>query len=182
MAEPRRIDDEFATADVAGRVPKSRDADVRPSLLRNEPRVSSETGSLPASQMRDEALGPDYPNESSTLTGGQSASVARVEAVQFHQEANSSSDQPVLLFGESEVANYRSRWSSIQTAFVDEPRQAVEDADSLVKSLLKQLAEGFTKERDRLAKQWDRGDNVSTEDLRVALQRYRSFFDRLLNV
>lgn len=182
MAEPRRIDDEFTTSDVAGRVPKSRDTDVRPSLLRNEPLVTSEAGNLPASQMRDKALGRDYPSESSTLTGGQATSVAPVEAVQFRREANSSSDQPILLFGESEVANYRSQWSSIQTAFVDEPRQAVEDADSLVKFLLKKLAEGFTKERDRLAKPWDRGDNVSTEDLRIAFQRYRSFFDRLLNV
>ena len=47
---------------------------------------------------------------------------------------------------------------------------------------MKKLAEGFANERGRLEKQWDRGDNVSTEDLRIALQRYRSFFDRLLKV
>ena len=58
----------------------------------------------------------------------------------------------------------------------------MEDADNLVASLMKKLAEGFANERSRLEKQWDRGDNVSTEDLRVALQRYRSFFDRLLKV
>jgi hypothetical protein len=70
----------------------------------------------------------------------------------------------------------------VQAGFVDEPRRAVEDADNLVASLMKKLAEGFANERGRLEKQWDRGDNVSTEDLRIALQRYRSFFDRLLNV
>ena len=150
MSEPRRTDDEFAT-DVVGRVPKPRDTDVRPSLLHNESRVPSESGSLPASQVRDEVIEPAYPNESSRLTGGQSA-VAHVEAVQFRREANPSSNQPVLLFGESEVDDYRSRWSSIQIAFVDEPRQAVEDADGLVKSLLERLAEGFTNERDRVAK------------------------------
>ena len=53
---------------------------------------------------------------------------------------------------------------------------------NLVASLMKKLAEGFANERERLEKQWDRGDNVSTEDLRIALQRYRSFFDRLLKI
>ena len=70
----------------------------------------------------------------------------------------------------------------MQTAFVDEPRRAVEQADGLVASAMKRLAEVFAEERSKLEKQWDRGDNVSTEDLRVALQRYRSFFQRLLSV
>jgi hypothetical protein len=91
-------------------------------------------------------------------------------------------DQPAPLFAENEVGDYRSRWSNIQTGFVDEPRHAVEEADSLVAQLMKKLAEGFANERDRLEKHWDSGENVSTEDLRIALQRYRSFFDRLLKV
>jgi len=70
----------------------------------------------------------------------------------------------------------------VQTGFVDEPRRAVEEADKLVATVMKRLAESFATERSNLEKQWDRGDNVSTEDLRVALQRYRTFFDRLLNV
>jgi hypothetical protein len=69
----------------------------------------------------------------------------------------------------------------VQASFVDEPRKAVQEADNLVASVMKRLAEGFAKERSALEQQWDSGDNVSTEDLRVALQRYRSFFDRLLN-
>ena len=72
------------------------------------------------------------------------------------------------------------RWSEIQTGFVDEPRRAVEEADALVADLMQRLAESFSRERQELEGQWDRGDDVSTEDLRVALQRYRSFFDRLL--
>ena len=83
---------------------------------------------------------------------------------------------------ESEMGNFRSQWSSIQTGFVDEPRRTVEDADKLVASVMQRLAEGFANERSGLEKQWDRGDNVSTEDLRVALQRYRSFVDRLLKL
>ena len=84
------------------------------------------------------------------------------------------------LFRDTDAAELRKRWSDIQGGFVDEPRKSVEQADSLVADVMKRLAEGFTSERDGLEKQWDRGDNVTTEDLRVALQKYRSFFDRLL--
>jgi hypothetical protein len=86
------------------------------------------------------------------------------------------------LFSASELGEFRSRWSNVQTGFVDEPRRTVEDADKLVASVMQRLAEGFANERSGLEKQWDRGDDVSTEDLRVALQRYRSFFDRLLKL
>lgn len=78
--------------------------------------------------------------------------------------------------------DFRKRWDSIQTSFVDEPREAVEKADSLVAELMQDLAKTFANERQNLEGQWGRGDNVSTEDLRVALQRYRSFFSRLLSV
>jgi len=86
------------------------------------------------------------------------------------------------LFSGSELEDLRRRWSDIQTAFVDEPRKAVEQADGLVASAMKRLAEVFADERGKLEKQWDRGDNVSTEDLRIAFQRYRAFFHRLLSV
>jgi hypothetical protein len=86
------------------------------------------------------------------------------------------------LFSVSEMADFRSQWSKVQTGFVDEPRQTVEEADKLVASVMQRLAEGFANERSGLEKQWDRGDNVTTEDLRVALQGYRSFFDRLLKL
>jgi len=75
----------------------------------------------------------------------------------------------------------RSRWKEVQTAFGDEPRKAVEEADDLVASAMKRLAEVFAEERSKLEQQWDRGDSVST-DLRIALQRYRTFFQRLLSV
>jgi hypothetical protein len=94
--------------------------------------------------------------------------------------ARDDSSQPLL--AESEAADLRRQWDSIQAGFVDEPRRAVEDADHLVAQAMKRLAEMFAEERGRLESQWDRGDDVSTEDLRVALQRYRSFFGRLLAV
>ncbi len=78
-------------------------------------------------------------------------------------------------------ASFQQRWEAVQTQFVDQPRGAVEEADALVASLMKQLAEDFAQERERLEAQWARGEDISTEDLRVALQRYRSFFQRLLS-
>ncbi len=84
------------------------------------------------------------------------------------------------LFAPEESQGYRTRWDGIQTGFVDEPRRAVEEADALVAQIMKQLAEVFARERSELERQWDKGDRVSTEDLRVALRRYRSFFERLL--
>ena len=86
------------------------------------------------------------------------------------------------LFPGEELQGLRTRWKEIQTGFVDEPRKAVEQADGLVASAMKRLAEVFAEERAGLEKQWDRGESVSTEDLRVALQRYRTFFERLLSV
>ena len=90
--------------------------------------------------------------------------------------------KPMPLFSESEMGDFRSQWSKVQTGFVDEPRRTVEDADKLVAAVMQRLAEGFANERSGLEKEWDRGVKVSTEDLRVALQRYRSFFDRLLKL
>jgi hypothetical protein len=84
---------------------------------------------------------------------------------------------PLLADSES----FQSRWEEIQVRFVDEPRGAVEDADALVATVMQRLAEGFAQERERLEAQWGRGEDISTEDLRVALQRYRSFFQRLLS-
>ena len=90
--------------------------------------------------------------------------------------------KPAPLLDPKEVDELRGNWESIQTGFVDEPRKAVEGADHLVAMTMKRLAETFAEERSGLEKQWDRGDKVSTEDLRLAMQRYRSFFDRLLSV
>ncbi len=93
---------------------------------------------------------------------------------------NAAADSEPLLVA-SQADEFRARWERVQTSFVDEPRSAVEEADALVADLMQRLAETFSQERKSLEGQWDRGDDVSTEDLRVALQRYRSFFDRLLS-
>ena len=88
----------------------------------------------------------------------------------------------IAMFPGEETAGYRTRWDAVQTGFVDEPRKAVEEADWLVAQVIKRLTEVFADERTALEKQWDRGEQVSTEDLRQALRKYRSFFERLLAV
>ena len=94
-------------------------------------------------------------------------------------QSNGRNESP--LFAENELRDFRGRWDQIQTSFVDEPRHAVEQADTLVATVVKRIAEQFAEERAKLEKQWDRGDNVSTEDLRQGFKRYRAFFDRLLS-
>jgi hypothetical protein len=90
-------------------------------------------------------------------------------------------ERAVALLDESTANNLRTRWMEIQTGFVDEPRQAVQQADGLVAEVMKRLAESFVNEREQLERQWSGGGDASTEDLRQALRRYRSFFDRLLS-
>ena len=85
------------------------------------------------------------------------------------------------LFPDDELHTFRTRWNQAQASFVDEPRHAVEQADSLVANVVKRISEQFSAERAKLEDQWGKGDNVSTEDLRQSLKRYRSFFDRLLS-
>jgi hypothetical protein len=173
MANPKRIDEDEATpADVAQRRPPSRDTDTRRPLLRDEPArsVESEAVLLPEDT---EAARP----ASDIASENHSAAAASSRVA-----GNDVGTGIVSLFADADVGDYRTRWSSIQAAFVDEPRKAVEDADNLVKSVLSKLAENFTQQRQTLANQWGRGDTASTEDLRITLQRYRSFFDRLLSV
>jgi hypothetical protein len=96
--------------------------------------------------------------------------------------AKASQEPNLPLFAQNDTQDFRSRWEKIQIGFVDEPRTAVVQADELVANAIKRLAEVFAAERQKLEAEWGKTDNVSTEDLRVALRRYRSFFDRLLSV
>jgi hypothetical protein len=95
-------------------------------------------------------------------------------------------DQPstgaVRLLPVEAADELRPKWADIQAGFVDEPRRAVEQADELVAEAISRLSEGFASARATLEQEWDRNDDVSTENLRLALQRYRAFFDRLLHI
>src|SRR5579885_3404904 len=165
MAEPLRKDNQLTTADLAGRKEQTRpapgevreiDEPNRPRLIRNENVVEAkEQRGEDADERKEQRMAAAAPNPAAHDT-----------------------NTPTPLFSQSDVGDLRGRWSNVQASFVDEPRRAVEEADKLVATVMQRLAEGFASERSKLEKQWDGGDNVSTEDLRVALQRYRSFFDR----
>jgi hypothetical protein len=88
----------------------------------------------------------------------------------------------ILLFAPGAADSFRTRWLDIQASFVDEPGQSVEQADLLVAEVMKQLAKTFADKRAKLEPQLVKGEAISTEDLRIALQHYRSFFDRLLTI
>lgn len=90
--------------------------------------------------------------------------------------------QDEALFADDEAQSLRSRWEEVQRGFVDEPRESVQRADDLVSDLVDQLTKGFAEARSGLEEQWNKGEEASTEDLRVALTRYRAFFQRLLKV
>ena len=93
-------------------------------------------------------------------------------------------EEPVekALFAESDLSGLRSRWDDVQSSFVDDPKDCVQKADGLVSEVVEQLTTGFSEARSRLEAQWARGEQASTEDLRIALKRYREFFQRLLSV
>jgi hypothetical protein len=109
-----------------------------------------------------------------------SAAARDTERRDVAAEVDDTSD--VALFPTEEADGFRSRWEAIQTGFVDEPKTAVREADALVAQVVTRLAQVFSDEKGALEQQWGRGDSVSTEDLRVALKRYRVFFHRLLSV
>jgi hypothetical protein len=169
MAEPRRIDDETTTPNVEERRPPTREKESRWASLHEDP-------------VRNTQSEPILLPESGKIAYQASSADVELRDAEAQSEPRTAPAQPMSLFPDATVKDYRDSWSNIQTAFVDEPRKAVEEADELVESVLNKLSEVFARERQKLANQWERGDQVSTEDLRITLQRYRSFFDRLLNV
>ena len=105
-------------------------------------------------------------------------SLARLDAP--GDDPDTAEEPQAQLLADPELESIREQWKEIQFAFVDEPRQAVQDADALVAELMQRLAQTFASEREDLESRWAGGDEVSTEDLRRGLRRYRSFFERLL--
>lgn len=108
-----------------------------------------------------------------------------VEPVEADTVAPAQTDHPAddgeTLFA-VDPAGLRTRWDDIQAAFVDDPSGCVQQADGLVDEVIQQLTSQFADTRSHLEAQWARGESASTEDLRVALTRYREFFQRLLAV
>jgi hypothetical protein len=177
-----RPDEPLTTRDLASSPaeqrgePEAQDSREPPeTAARDDDATSPEPA--PASPSTDDLVQPRGERDANVTERGAepSAEVAGPAA-----EPAPDGDQAPLL-AEHEGAEFGSRWESIQANFVDDPRRAVEEADGLVANVMQQLADGFARERENLEGQWSRGEDVSTEDLRVALQRYRSFFQRLLS-
>ena len=137
---------------------------------------------VPPSEAVETPSGNGYIRENTYRYGEEAVSADGKTQNQSFRASDEKSQQPNPLFPDNELQDYRGRWDKVQTSFVDEPRSAVEHADSLVANVVKRIAEQFASEREQLEKQWDRGENINTEDLRQALKRYRAFFDRLLTV
>jgi hypothetical protein len=131
------------------------------------------------------AAGPSADRHLATEGGGPRTDTTGSVADSSTMGTESAAQRTGTSSGESlfaEPASLRSRWADIQASFVDDPRQSVQKADGLVADLVDQLTASFAEARSRLEEHWARGEEVSTENLRVALKRYRDFFERLLAV
>lgn len=91
-------------------------------------------------------------------------------------------DELVPLFEQDAAEKFRTRWLAIQSKFVDDPSASVKQADTLVDDVIQDITRSFADRRGSLERQWNSEGNTSTEDLRIALKQYRSFFNRLLSL
>ena len=158
-----------------------------PDETQHEPEEAGATGSGAVgleSERDDDRAVAETTGDSAAVPAQAAAEAERGEYVEERKiEATAhGEDTRVALFADDERQAAEERWREIQTRFVDEPRASVEAANTLVADLVDHLVSGFNTERARLEGQWDSGEEVTTEDLRVVLQRYRSFFGRLLEL
>ncbi len=152
--------------------------------MQNETAATRSAGPPTAPMDPNIALGGQQQEQRTTQHEPPDPSSHSGHATHSGHEAHSGheTDTDAGLFAHDELAGLRARWDAVQASFVDDPKDCVQKADSLVSDLVQQLTTGFGQARSRLEEQWSRGEQASTEDLRVALKRYRSFFERLLSV
>jgi len=174
--------EDLSTADLAGQQPTDTappDRAAAPDVQRRDPsddQLGREDLAADARSRGTPVVEDRRPDqESATMPVGTPAG----QTAPDHGAGGTASTTGPLLAAE-DGERFRARWTDIQTGFVDAPRRAVEQADALVAELMKHLARTFADERGRLERQWDQGDDVPTDHLRDAFQRYRSFFERLL--
>lgn len=127
---------------------------------------------------------PDLATAAETRTSQREVDREVNEPATEHRNAEviTQDEQLAPLFSPDAAKEFRSRWDAIQSSFVDDPKRAVRQGDELVAQVMKSLTETFSNERSRLEGQLDQSDKASTENLRVALRRYRAFFERLLSL
>jgi hypothetical protein len=123
------------------------------------------------------ATPPDSTAPGAPIPRGETPPLTAPDSTDGHE-----SPMEASLFASDELADLRARWASVQATFVDDPRDCVHQAHGLVSNVVDQLTTGFAQARSRLEERWARGEEASTEDLRVALRQYREFFERLLEV
>ena len=116
-----------------------------------------------------------YPDEAQQTD----AEPTRADTIQMRQ--SNGDDAPAELFGMDDIDRFRGEWRDLQARFVDDPRSAVQSADHLVAEVMQSLAATFAKHKDELDSQWQNSSEAETEDLRLMLRRYRTFFDQLLH-
>ena len=153
------------------------DASADPSAAAHEASLPSNASPVEQTPSPSPAASPDP----ATASGGTATSTEAPAAAE-HASVEPEPSPEELLFADDELAELRGRWGAVQAAFVDDPKDCVQKADILVSDLVEQLTTGFSHARSRLEEQWARGEEASTEDLRVALMHYREFFERLLAV
>jgi hypothetical protein len=180
-----RTDDDVARADLApeDRAPE----DLARDDLGGEPALTGDRSPDLATDVEPgeapQPLRQDYGRDEVTATGTDpdlAPSTAPAAPAAADAGTADTATNAVHLLAADDAEAFRARWTDVQHGFVDAPRQAVAQADGLVAELMQHLAKTFADERGRLEGQWDQGDDVSTEDLRTAFQRYRLFFERLL--
>ena len=154
------------------------DASADPSAAAHEASLPS---NAPSPVEQTPSPSPAASPDPATASGG-AATSAEAPAGAEHASVEPESSPEELLFADDDLAELRGRWGAVQAAFVDDPKDCVQKADVLVSDLVEQLTSGFADARSHLEEQWARGEEVSTEDLRVALMHYREFFQRLLAV
>jgi hypothetical protein len=148
-------------------------AEAQPVAERTEPvdvPVSDDLANVPPAGGEERAQAPVAPAEPTDLS----------EPADVTPKHESSAEE--MLFADADLTEMRGRWSAVQAAFVDDPKDCVQKADVLVSDLVEQLTSSFARARSSLEEQWARGEEASTEDLRLALMHYREFFERLLAV
>jgi len=159
-----------------------RDAELTPDEeLAPDGGITSDTEVSPAAETHDDLPGndvtiddvpTDVPATDTAAANGRPVAAPRTQT----------EDEAAPLFATGEVEGFRSQWKEIQSTFVDSPQDAVREADELVAEIMQNLAKTFAEHKHTLEEQWSRGDEVQTEDLRLALRQYRSFFNQLLSV
>jgi hypothetical protein len=135
--------------------------------------------------MQDRQTDPIGPESGRTTTQdampAADGDMQRKSAIEEHpREVPDTSIEQAPLLDEGSTSGYTSRWHEVQAKFVEEPKDAVREADGLVAEVIQALASSFADQRSQLEGKWDSGSDVTTEDLRQALIQYRSFFQRLL--